>query len=238
MDLWTEGDQHNTNMVLESYHFYLLDRIVSLLHAAAMISFYDIADIKTNKCARAIKLKLIEVRSLHKANRAGNVPNFQDVDSWMNLIWSDWRMFMHFFHKQNKTTGLQEDQINNQYYDMVWYDHWFLFISLPEPTKFICLRCGADVDTIADWLRIDQVGAWNMWPQPKTVVAEGARWFDFDAFPVATCCCRIRPSWSFLWTRMIIQGCLAYSHPVGKIGEDSGRGGSGHDKLSIGSIGD
>ena len=81
MDLWTEGDQHNTNMVLESYHFYLLDRIVSLLHAAAMISFYDIADIKTNKCARAIKLKLIEVRSLHKANRAGNVPNFQDVDS-------------------------------------------------------------------------------------------------------------------------------------------------------------
>lgn len=158
-----------------------------------MISSFDTADIKTNSCARAMKLKFIEVRR-------GTAPQgkLHREFSWFSgfvwfVIWFDLTTFTHFhafsINKNKERTAGGADP----YYDMVSnnYNHWFLFISLPcclfdvafcfftqetppnqqtSPVsldrfrlqKFICSRCGADVDTIADWLRIDQVTPHDM----------------------------------------------------------------------------
>lgn len=148
----------------------------SLLHAAGMISSFDTAENSLKWGGIAPQGKL------HR--KISRFSGFVWFVNWFDL--NTFTHFHAFSINKNKTTGLQEEQILTMTWLSNNYNHWFLFISLPllfiwccflfftqetppnqqtspissdrfRLQKFICLRCGADVDTIADWLRIDQV---------------------------------------------------------------------------------
>ena len=129
MDLWTEGYQHNTNMVLSL--------LIELFPAARcchdiMLSFFDTADIKTNNCARAMKSNSLKWGGIAPQGRLHRkcscFSGFFQFVNWFGL--TRFTHFHAFSINKNKTTRLQEEQILTMTCFQTWSLVSFHFSSL------------------------------------------------------------------------------------------------------------